>query len=356
MLDVQVYGRMSELPQACMSLFNVAEQASFDLGADWFRLMVGTALPERSDPRFCVLAYGEEIRCILPVLVGSTQVTGLTTFYSSLYRPLVTLDVRPDELARVFRGVIDDTGASSVRLDAMDPLHPSYELTLKALSLAGLKPASFFAFGNWYQSVAGVAFESYFKTLPSRTRNTVKRRGKKFTASGGRLEIVTESQALDSAIRAWVQIYQSSWKVQEPYPEFMPGLVHLCARKGWLRMGLAYYNDVPIAAQIWIVSHGRAAIYKLAYDESFAEHSAGTLLTAHLMSHVLDVDKVQEVDYLIGDDAYKKEWMNQRRERRGIVAYNLRSIRGAIGFGMQMLGSLRRRLTARQSNANLDQT
>jgi len=41
------------------------------------------------------------------------------------------------------------------------------------------------------------------------------------------------------------------------------------------------------------------------------------VLTAALMQHALDVDRVQTVDYLIGDDAYKREWMSHRREPAG---------------------------------------
>jgi CelD/BcsL family acetyltransferase involved in cellulose biosynthesis len=71
---------------------------------------------------------------------------------------------------------------------------------------------------------------------------------------------------------------------------------------------------------LWIVSERRAEIYKVAYDEAFKQLSPGTALTAKLMQHVIDVDGVDEVDYLIGDDPYKKSWMGARRERWGIEA------------------------------------
>jgi CelD/BcsL family acetyltransferase involved in cellulose biosynthesis len=118
----------------------------------------------------------------------------------------------------------------------------------------------------------------------------------------------------------------------------------LCAERGWLRLGIAYYDNEPVAAQLWIVSHGRAVIYKLAHDEKVAKLSVGTVLTAFLMAHVLDVDKVREVDYLIGDDSYKKDWMSYRRERWGIVAYNPCSVAGLAGLAIQVLGNLRRSL------------
>ena len=70
-------------------------------------------------------------------------------------------------------------------------------------------------------------------------------------------------------------------------------------------------------------------MYKLAYDEAFKGYSPGTVLTARLMQHVIEHDKVA-VDYLIGDDAYKTSWMSHRRERWGLVAYNQRSWTGMV--------------------------
>lgn len=356
-LTVGVYNQISALPKACKPLFDSAERDGFDLGSDWFELLVGTAIPANASAHFYVLSQGTQIRCVMPLLLRTHGISALTTFYSSLYRPLIADGVRSDELAVLLRRVLSDTKTSSIRFDAMDPTHPSYKSLLAALRHVGLRSSTFFAFGNWYQTVLGRSFEAYFNSLSSQIRNTVKRRGKKFLASGGRLEIVTGGEGLESAIQAWDRIYRSSWKTSEPYPEFVPGLIHLCARKGWLRLGVAYYNNVPIAAQIWIVSHGRAAIYKLAYDESYAQHSAGTLLTVHLMRYVMDADKVREVDYLIGDDTYKKDWMDHRRERWGIVAYNLLSVYGMGGYGIHILGRLWHRLKKEPSRApNLERT
>lgn len=342
-LAVEVFEHVSGLPKSCKALFDAAERDSFDLGADWFELLAGTAIAAGTKTRFYVLSRGGLARCVLPITVGTRRVSSLTTFYTSIYRPLVEQGVQPDELAVVLRRVVSDTRACSMRFDAMDPSHPTYALVLSALQQAGFRAFPFFDFGNWHLTVSGRSFEQYFSALSSQTQNTVKRREKRFMASGrGQLEIVTGGAGLEDAIQAWDRIYRTSWKVPEPYPEFMPGLIRLCARRGWLRLGLAYYDGEPIAAQVWIVSGGRAAIYKLAYSESHAQHSAGTLLTAHLMRHVLDVDKVTEVDYLIGDDAYKKDWMRQRRERWGVVAYNLLSVSGAAGWGKQTLGQLKR--------------
>ncbi|HQT26891.1 MAG TPA: GNAT family N-acetyltransferase, partial [Burkholderiales bacterium] len=162
-------------------------------------------------------------------------------------------------------------------------------------------------------------------------KNTLKRKSKQLLASSEtRIEILTEPESLGEAIAAYEKVYNSSWKVPEPYPDFMPGLIRTCAENGWLRMGIVHIGEEPVAAQVWMVKDGIASIYKLAYDERFSKLSAGSVLTSKLMEHVIDVDKVHEVDYLTGDDDYKKDWMSARRERWGIVAYNGRTFRGFL--------------------------
>ena len=34
-----------------------------------------------------------------------------------------------------------------------------------------------------------------------------------------------------------------------------------------------------------------------------------------MMEYVIDTDRVEEIDFLTGNDAYKQDWMSERRER-----------------------------------------
>ena len=104
------------------------------------------------------------------------------------------------------------------------------------------------------------------------------------------------------------------------------------------------HADTPIAAQLWLVRGGRALIYKLAYDEEYKRFSAGSVLTAELMRHAIDVDRVDDIDYLTGDDAYKADWMSQRRERLGMVAFDPITVRGLASAVRHGAGRLRRAL------------
>ena len=67
-------------------------------------------------------------------------------------------------------------------------------------------------------------------------------------------------------------------------------------------------------------------------------------MTAALCRHVIDEDRVEEIDFLIGDDAYKQDWMSARRERWGVVAFNPGTLRGKLGALRHYLGAWWRRI------------
>ena len=152
------------------------------------------------------------------------------------------------------------------------------------------------------------------------------------------------SPELEAAIANYEAIYNSSWKRPEPFPSFIPELCRTTASHGWLRLGVLRLADKAVAAQIWFVKDGVASIFKLAYIEEYAKQTVGTVLTTELMRRAIDEDKVAIIDYLSGDDAYKKDWMTHRRERRGVIGFNQRRPLGIYAasahFGAKMLKSV----------------
>jgi CelD/BcsL family acetyltransferase involved in cellulose biosynthesis len=96
----------------------------------------------------------------------------------------------------------------------------------------------------------------------------------------------------------------------------------MASRNGWLRLGFLYFNDIPMSCQLWISANRHAYILKLFYDEKYQDLAPGKILTAELMKYVIDIDKAELIDYVHGDEAYKKDWTPKRRERKGVVVYN----------------------------------
>ncbi len=345
--SVDVYQDLDALPPDVQALFTSAEQTSPEVSLDWYRNLVNTVFRDDNGIRVYTLRKAGMALAALPVRLvrehASTRAESLTNYYSAFFKPAIHLDASAEDLAVALKQILSDgRSIGSFRLSPMDPEAPEFAKLLQAFRLAGLPAFRFFCFGNWYLKV-DQDWVTYLKSRSGTLRNTIKRLGKRLANDGGTLELVTGGDRLPAAIDAYQSVYAASWKGTEPYPEFVPGLAQWTAARGWLRLGVVRLNDKPIAAQLWMVANGRAEIYKVAYHQDYQAYAPGTLLTAMLMEHALDTDKVNEVDYLIGDDAYKKTWMGDRRERWGIVAYNPRSFAGLAGLLREVLGRIYRK-------------
>jgi len=347
------YQDLSALPGRYEPLFAGAGKTSLFHTLPWYRNFVQTVLAPNERVRIYAVDAATKPAAARAVLLmrhsdtpsslfGARTLSGLTNYYTSLFGPVI----EPE--AEDIQGVLDALAAAlagdEFRWDVID-LHPLavdplvFPGLIAAFRNAGLLVQTYFCFGNWYLQVNKQTFTEYFDTRTSRLSKSGKRYRKNLEASGRfRFELFTDVQGLERGLADYNTVYHSSWKVPEPYPDFTGGLMRTCAGQGWLRLGVAYLDGTPAAAQIWTVIEGRASIYKMAYDERFAKDSVGTVLSSLLMEHVIDIDKVHEVDYLTGDDAYKKDWMSDRRERWGIVAYNLRSPKGLL-LALRHLGA-----------------
>jgi hypothetical protein len=331
-LHFEVYQQIGLLPESVLLALACAESNDVEQGKDWLGNLIDTVFPDDRGIAFYALFEHREVLALLPVRHADRgEVLSLGNFYTSLYQPYLASGLTVESLVRLLEFIMDSNGdVSAMRFAPMDVDGRCYKLLLAAAQQAGLVSFPFFCFGNWYLPVI-TDWGSYYSGRPSQIKNSIKRKSREFKQAGGTLEIIFGTDRLEHGIEAYQSVYSSSWKVPEPFPEFTPSLIKILARHGWLRLGVAMLSGQPIAAQIWIVAHGRASIFKLAYHEDFKRYSAGTLLTAKLMEHAIYIDQVREVDYLIGDDSYKASWMTHRRERWGIIAYNPRSVYGAVG-------------------------
>ena len=339
---VDTFVHPDQLPPDVVALFDAAEADHIEFGTVWFCNLVSAVYPGHKGVRIYVARSGGKPVAALAVLAQTmtfgNRIESLGNYYTAIYAPVVAENVKASEMALLLTSIkTANAPLGSMRFAPMDPKSPGYLLLREGLRAAKLVPFEFFCFGNWYLTVKG-DWEVYLKGRTASLRSTIKRMSKKFLLDGGTLELIQGGQDVGRSLAAYEQVYSASWKNTEPYPDFVQGLVRTCAARGWLRLGVAWLNGKPIAAQIWIVANGSADIYKVAYDENYKAYTPGTLLTAMLMQHVIETDSVTKIDYLQGDDPYKKTWMSERQERWGIIAYNPRSVRGLYGLIREVLG------------------
>lgn len=327
--------------------------------AEWFDLLRRTAIPDGAVTMYYPIGrVSHSVASLLPMLRlahDPHKLKGLSTFYTPLFGPINERSLDPEALEGCFSEIRSESRTAIINLAPLDPDGLFFSAALLALRRAGWLTDTYFCFGNWYALLEKPDFETYFLSVPSRLRNTVTRARKKLgRESAFSLTIQTERDAdLDKAVSEFVMVYNHSWKRPEPYPNFIPELCKLAAEQGWLRLGILRLNGQSIAAQIWLVCSGTAYIVKLAYHQSYARYSAGSVLTAHMMKHVIDIDKVVKIDYLIGDDEYKRDWTPLRRERYGIIGFNLRTARGCLAASRHFAGHFWHRKSSHQSHRTL---
>lgn len=274
------------------------------------------------------------------------KLAALTNYYASLYSPILgrSAELETDAVALVQQLGQFRPRIASVNLSPMEGNSPDVTALRKAFASRGWYTRRYFCFGNWYLPCEGMKFTEYMQRRDSRIYNTWLRKSKKFRAGGdARLEVVTAPSDVERAMDAYQIVYAKSWKKPEPFPDFVRGWAGICAREGWLRLGIAWLNDQPIAAQFWFTVNRRAYIFKLAYDEDYGKLSAGTVLSAELFRLSIDVDEVSEIDYLTGDDPYKRSWMSHRRERTGLIACNPATPTGFLQMTREAVGQLHHR-------------
>lgn len=356
-LELESFGALRDaVAQSCLP----AEFGSSELFCTlpWFENLAAYGLPGDAQPLLLLALSGDAgvgsgttTALCLPLQHLATGLGGLSNYYSSLYGPVVWGQAgaqHSDSATWLF--IARHLRQHRVRwplisLGPMDMQSPAYLGLQRALKAVGYQVDTYFCFGNWHLQVKGRSFAVYAQTLPSPLRHSIARGQRRLTRQGawGIHIQIQPDQYLEAAIDAFVQVYQRSWKSPEPHPKFIPQLARTAATQGWLRLGVLTLGGKAIAAQLWLVKGGKASIYKLAYVQGMERFSAGSVLTDALMQQVIDRDKVEEVDYLTGDDAYKQDWMSHRRERRGVVAFDLRTVHGlwaaARHWGGKLLAS-----------------
>jgi CelD/BcsL family acetyltransferase involved in cellulose biosynthesis len=298
--EVQSDGQLARL------LSPECQSAPFDRLAWWQGLGKHCGMA----PLLAVAREGEAIAA-LPLSGQDGHRLALANWYTFRFRPILSsahgsermLDALASDLSGKARrltlsGLPDEDGSAS-RIEA-------------AFRKAGWIVSREVCDTNHVLPVAGRSYEQYLASRPGTLRTTLKRKTKKVS-----VEVLTRFD--EQAWRDYEDIYAESWKPEEGSPDFLRAFAEAEGAAGRLRLGIARAADDPqgraIAAQMWTVEGGTAFIHKLAHREAARPLSPGSVLSAALFRHVIDIDGVNLIDFGTGDDPYKRDWMEDVRAR-----------------------------------------
>ncbi len=327
MIEARYHDRVNVLQDLIEKGLATPAPSPFDR-AEWYALLAETGLSPliatASDAKFgAALALTEQSGRIVP----------LRNWYSFTWRQLAPEGERGDTLLVEIAKQLRSRG-HRVTLEPVPDEDGSATRLARAFGQAGWRVEVTQCDINHVLHLDGHDFAEYWAQRPGKLRTTLKRKAKKVETN-----VLTTFD--EGMWNNYERIYAESWKPTEDHPDMLRQFAREEGDAGRLRLGIAWHQGEPVAAQCWTVENGTAFIHKLAHLESARHLSAGTTLSAALFEHVIDRDGVSLVDFGTGDQPYKADWMNATRPRYRIDCLDMKRPRAWLDLARQTANRLR---------------
>jgi CelD/BcsL family acetyltransferase involved in cellulose biosynthesis len=302
---------------------------------DWFRLWLHHFL--NGNELCVVLLYeGQNLACIAPFLRKRERFKGINVrkieLIGNVYSPFryFLFDQLGDEQRIAYLSIILEFLAKSyihwdiIELSGIPDENRSFEVLKKATNKTEFSHSEYSSFGDWYLDGINYSGDEYLKRRCGNIRKNVPYRIRRLGRIGDlEFKLIKDYNKIDTYMDIYYNLYSKSWQQKESVgPTFHRDLAKMAAKNGWLRIGFLFLDNSPMSCQFWISANQYAYILKLFYDQKYGKYAPGKILTAEMMKYVIDIDKVTTVDYVSGDDSYKKDWTPQKRERKGLLVFN----------------------------------
>lgn len=354
-LTITRLNSLRDIDEHCDTLLGDAARPSLFESLPWWQLLANTINTDQfAIGAYCVSdAQGPMLLVATRASAGNrAELSSLTNYYSPFAAPLWRkgADDRLDPAINALCQYWRKERWHSIDLGPMDGHHPILARFHKALAANGFSTFRYFRYGGWHLEADGLSYADYLRRLPKKLRHSIKRMPQKVAQTFTCRERRYPGEGdLERMIRDFVEIYNDSWRKPEPFPEFLPSLMRSAAEQGWLRLIIIDLDDEPAAAQLWLHAESVASIYKVAYREKYAPFSLGTILTARMIEQALGEPGIDSIDFLSGDDPYKRNWMSHRKVFYSLRAHNRSTPVGAAHAAIEATKQLMKRFAGRNT-------
>ena len=362
------YPGFAELPERYRPLLVRQAERGFFHSPEWFGLLMAYVFDERDQMRIYAVEADDGSPLLLAPLRYTTQdpaATGAHTIASIGHMENFTVaslifdgavgegvSEHVEILAGLFRHLRDASATEDPpRVDMLRlwPVEVDTDLARVigyALHAAGFWVQVYANSFNRYEVTAGVDYAAYLATRSANLRYNIRRRQRNLEKAGTlEIRLYCTEEGLEQGIADYVTVSRASWKA---LPSMLDAallhLIRLTGRTGDLRLGTLHFDGHPVAVQFWIVTGGIAHCIRLAYDEAYKDRAVGVVLTNYMIAHVLDHDRVDQIDYGYGVEEYKAGWMREARYYAGYMAFNPATPRGRWNAIKHVVGQPIKRL------------
>jgi hypothetical protein len=346
---------MQHLPDSVMSFFHRQTTDRFFTGPIWLDNFIKTILQEPVNLVFyCVEDEipGQKIHCLFPARnpankrgsilkyhgVGNRSLSGITSEKTIYYSPIFQAD--DPQLYDVFFCLADyisreQPAWQTIDFAALDMPDEPYLLFKRAFSKAGFLVGEYRSYSTWYGQ-AGDSFSHYLKELSKPNRKSVKNYLRKLKLLENKHDVQFRTYVTPKdtgpATQDYSAVLDKSWKNEDLAPMFVPGLIEAGMGTGQVKMMTLACDGRPVAIEVVILHENTAVLFRTAYDPDYAWFSVGSLVCLKMIEYLIDVCRVEVINFGRDDETYKKTWVPYQRYQKGMIAHNVKTLWGAYGF------------------------
>lgn len=310
----ECYSNWFQLPESVDSLFEYCSNQSMFFTREWFEALYATTFQEGQSLLLVSVMDEGHVLALLPLVEVGERRESFSHRYTALYSLLLAEKKQTEALDCLAEG-LNQRCIHSFELSPIDADDSNILGLKKALSAFGYEYHQYFFFYNWVHRVKQQSFDDYMAERPAQLRNTIARKQRKLAREHEYNIRMFKAGEVQQGLIDYHAAYSASWKANEQHVGLLDTVAVNLSAPGWTRLAVLYIDGKPAAAQLWFVVKSKASIFRLAYDEEWKHYSTGSILTAYLMRYVIDQDKINEIDFLTGNESYKQDWMSVRRQR-----------------------------------------
>jgi hypothetical protein len=308
-------------------LERAAQPVPFDRRA-WFRRVWRH---DGSVPLICRAASEGALCWLFLKRDGAGAVSSLSNAFSHIFRPVFSGNPDPERQRAMLVAIARRLRMARPRIASLT-LWPvpetggSANLLLGSLLAAGWKGFARETSAIWTANVAGLSFDAYWAARPAHLRNA-------FASEIPRASFETQifTRIGTEAWDAFEDVVRTGTARPAVLPEFLRETAAAESEAGSARLGLCRVGDAVVAAQFWTVENGVARILASAWSENAAGLSPGTLLTAAMLSRLIDEDKAATIEFTMTEEGGTTDWADDRARVFRLEAYNPATLAGLWG-------------------------
>lgn len=283
----------------------------------WFDMLASHCFADRR--YLCPHAAADGAMVTLPLIEQEGQLNALANYYSFSYGPIIDGSPSPDTCLALMGRIAGQLRQDHDRI-SLYPL-PDHDGTARMMRQA-------FASAGWIALLTDQGsnhilqlnrrdFATYWAGRPRALQTTVEHKGRTTPYC-----FTIHNRLTNALWQDYLTVHAASWKNAEPWPDMVRAIAEEAASRGALRFGIARAEGRPIAAQIWTIEGTTACIHKIAHNSTQDRNSPGTLLAHHMFRHMIDREKIEQIDHGTGNNACKRDWMEQERPMLRLDCFN----------------------------------